>query len=113
MQKAISADDLIQQYAGGRLDFEPGTDWSYSNTGFVILGRIVEKLSGRSFAEFLESRILKTVDRTPFAEEFNLYLSNERLSGAAQRLKLLGPPTKVEVLRIRERGGMEVTTTSL
>jgi len=54
-----------------------------------------------------------TVDRTQFAEEFNLYLSDERLAGAAQRLIALGPPRKVEVLRIRERGGMEVTTTSL
>jgi CubicO group peptidase (beta-lactamase class C family) len=59
MQKTISADGLIQRYAGGRLDFEPGTDWSYSNTGFIILGRIVEKVSGRSFAQFLESRILQ------------------------------------------------------
>src|SRR5260221_2461904 len=59
MLKTISAEDLIQQYASGRLDFEPGTEWSYSNTGFIILGRIVEKVSGRSFAQFLESRIFK------------------------------------------------------
>src|ERR1051326_4077230 len=59
MQKGIAADDLIQQYAGGRLDFAPGSEWSYSNTGFIILGRVVEKVSGRPFAEFLESRILK------------------------------------------------------
>src|SRR5688572_18635663 len=55
MQKTISADELIHQYAGGRLDFAPGTDWSYSNTGFIILGRVVEKVSRRSFAQFLES----------------------------------------------------------
>jgi CubicO group peptidase (beta-lactamase class C family) len=59
MQKSISADDLIQRYASGRLDFEPRTRWSYSNTGFIILGRIVEKASGRSFAQFLTSRILE------------------------------------------------------
>jgi|ERR1043166_3695795 CubicO group peptidase (beta-lactamase class C family) len=59
MQKPISEDDLIQQYAGGGLDFEPGTEWSYSNTGFILLGRIVEKVSGRSFGDFLEGRILK------------------------------------------------------
>ena len=46
MQKPISPDDLIQQYAGRKLDFEPGTQWSYSNTGFIILGRIVEMASG-------------------------------------------------------------------
>ena len=59
MQKTISADELIRQYAGGRLDFEPGTAWSYSNTGFILLGRIVENVSGRTFAQFQESRIFK------------------------------------------------------
>jgi CubicO group peptidase (beta-lactamase class C family) len=59
MQKPISTDDLIQCYASGPMDFEPGTRWSYSNTGFIILGRIVEKASRRSFAQFLTSRILE------------------------------------------------------
>jgi hypothetical protein len=54
-----------------------------------------------------------TVDRSQFGEEFNAYLSAEKLAGAAKRLKPLGPPTSAEVIRIRERGGMEVTTTSL
>jgi len=59
MAKPISADQLLQDYAGGRLDFEPRTRWSYSNTGYVILGLVVEKVSGESFAEFLQRRILK------------------------------------------------------
>jgi hypothetical protein len=53
------------------------------------------------------------VDRTQFGEEFNRYLSDEKLAGAAKRLKPLGAPRKAEVIRARERGGMEVTTTSL
>jgi D-alanyl-D-alanine carboxypeptidase len=59
MLKAIAPDDLIQSYAGGKLDFEPGTQYSYSNTGFVILGRIVEKVSGQPFGKFLAEQILK------------------------------------------------------
>jgi len=58
MLKEIAPDELIQIYAGGKLDFEPGTQYSYSNTGFVILGRIVEKVSGQSFGEFLAEQIL-------------------------------------------------------
>lgn len=53
-----TTDDLIREYAGGKLDFEPGSRWSYSNTGFLILARVVEKVSGRSFADFLQERIL-------------------------------------------------------
>lgn len=59
MRKSIAADDLIREYAGGKLDFEPGTRWSYSNTGYTILGRVVEKVSGEPFGRFLENRILK------------------------------------------------------
>src|SRR5947208_3542690 len=37
MHKPIAADDLIREYAGGKLDFAPGSRWSYSNTGYIIL----------------------------------------------------------------------------
>lgn len=59
MLKSIPLDQLIREYAGGKLDFEPGTRWSYSNTGYIILGRVVEKVTGKPFDEFLTERILK------------------------------------------------------
>jgi CubicO group peptidase (beta-lactamase class C family) len=39
--------------------FPPGTHWSYSNSGYVVLGLIAAKVSGQSFPEFLRERILK------------------------------------------------------
>jgi CubicO group peptidase (beta-lactamase class C family) len=59
MEKAIEPDQLLKEYGGGKLDFEPGSRWSYSNTGFVLLGRIIEKVSGQSYEQFLSERILK------------------------------------------------------
>jgi CubicO group peptidase (beta-lactamase class C family) len=59
MESPIDPDDLIQRYAGGKLDFEPGTQWSYSNTGYVILGRVVEKVSGQTLGDFMTRRILQ------------------------------------------------------
>jgi CubicO group peptidase (beta-lactamase class C family) len=64
MLKPIAPDDLIRQYAGGRLDFEPGSRWSYSNTGFVLLGRILEKASGRPLGTFLNETIFKPLGMT-------------------------------------------------
>lgn len=64
LTKPIVIDSLIKEYAGGKLDFEPGTRWSYSNTGYMILGRVVEKVSGVPFGEFLERRILKPAGMT-------------------------------------------------
>ncbi|OWK46725.1 serine hydrolase domain-containing protein [Fimbriiglobus ruber] len=59
MMKAISIDALLKEYAGGKLDFEPGSRFSYSNTGYILLGGIVEKVSSESFGKFLEARLLK------------------------------------------------------
>jgi D-alanyl-D-alanine carboxypeptidase len=59
MLKVIAPDELIREYAGGKLDFEPRSRYSYSNTGFVILGRIVEKVSGLPFGKFLTEQVFK------------------------------------------------------
>jgi hypothetical protein len=59
MLKPAAVDDVIRSYAKGALDFEPGSRYSYSNTGFLILGRIVERVSGEPFGAFLSRRILK------------------------------------------------------
>ena len=46
MLKQITGDDLLKEYAGMPLDFAPGTRFSYTNTGYILLGRVVEKVSG-------------------------------------------------------------------
>ncbi len=61
MARPIDPDALLKQYAGGPLDFEPGSRWSYSNTGFVLAGRVVEAVSGQSFEAFLKQRIFAPV----------------------------------------------------
>jgi CubicO group peptidase (beta-lactamase class C family) len=58
MSSAKPVDDVIREYCTTKLDFEPGSRWSYSNTGFLILGRVVEKVSGQSLDRFLKERIL-------------------------------------------------------
>jgi CubicO group peptidase (beta-lactamase class C family) len=59
LQRRIDPDELLRRYAGGKLDFEPGTRWSYSNTGYILLGRVIEKVSDQSLGEFLARRIFK------------------------------------------------------
>jgi CubicO group peptidase (beta-lactamase class C family) len=40
-------------------DFEPQTGWSYSNSGYFLLGAVIEKVSGQGYAQFLEANVLK------------------------------------------------------
>jgi hypothetical protein len=53
------------------------------------------------------------VNRQQFSEEFNHYLTDKKVLGAAKRLKRYGNPKKAEVISASERGSMEVTTTRL
>ncbi|HXR32452.1 MAG TPA: serine hydrolase domain-containing protein [Verrucomicrobiae bacterium] len=46
---------LLEKQAG--TSFPPGTKWEYSNSGYAVLAMVVEKVSGKSFGEFLHDRI--------------------------------------------------------
>jgi D-alanyl-D-alanine carboxypeptidase len=57
MLQAVNADKILDLWARKPLDFDPGTQWQYSNTGYVIAGLIVERASGTPLLEFLSKRI--------------------------------------------------------
>ena len=48
---------VMKMVAGFPLEFEPGTQWAYNNTGYYLLGMLIEKASGKSYWDFLEDRI--------------------------------------------------------
>jgi D-alanyl-D-alanine carboxypeptidase len=64
MTKPTTPDEVINEYAKRPLDFEPGTRWSYSNTNYSILGRVVEKVSGKSYQDFVRERIFTPLGMT-------------------------------------------------
>jgi CubicO group peptidase (beta-lactamase class C family) len=55
----VSADEIINKYATRKLNFEPRTQHSYSNTGYVVLARVIEKVSGKPLGKFLTERFFK------------------------------------------------------
>ena len=56
----FNIDTAIQaSYGSGELMYEPGSQWSYSNINYMLLTKIVEKVSGQSFASFLQERLFK------------------------------------------------------
>lgn len=57
--KHWNPEDLLKISTGRPLDFDPGTRWSYSNTNYVVVGLLVEKLTGRPYEKAVEQRILK------------------------------------------------------
>lgn len=59
MKAAVTAEKILDTWAKKPLDYEPGAKWQYSNTGFVIAGAIIQKVSGESPFAFLQARIFK------------------------------------------------------
>jgi CubicO group peptidase (beta-lactamase class C family) len=54
MMVPTTAQHILDVWAKKPLDFDPGTKWQYSNTNYVIAGRIVEQVSGVSLMDFLD-----------------------------------------------------------
>jgi D-alanyl-D-alanine carboxypeptidase len=57
MMRPTTVSALIDEWAQRPLDFEPGTDWQYSNTGYVLAGAVVERVSGETLFEFLKEHV--------------------------------------------------------
>ncbi|MGB0165548.1 MAG: serine hydrolase domain-containing protein, partial [Luteibaculum sp.] len=55
--KVWDPNEVLSNYLQAQ-DFAPGSAWSYSNTNYILLGMIIEKVSGKSYAEFLEEKII-------------------------------------------------------
>jgi len=53
----VPQSSVIARFHDLPLDFVPGEIWSYSNSGYVLLGAIIEQVSGTSYADFLEQNV--------------------------------------------------------
>ncbi|MFP2932295.1 serine hydrolase [Pyxidicoccus sp. 3LG] len=49
--------DFVKKFASGDLQFEPGSKFAYNNSGYFLLGAIIEKVTGKTYAQALQERI--------------------------------------------------------
>ena len=62
--KPASFDQLMGYIAGKPLDFVPGSHWSYSNTGYILAGRVIEVVSNESYRHYIQTHLLDTAGMT-------------------------------------------------
>ena len=55
----IALSDLVHRFYALPLDFEPGTNYSYSNNGYITLSYVIEQASGQTYDEYLYQNIFK------------------------------------------------------
>lgn len=54
MRKDMALTELLAVFKDKPLEFEPGERWKYSNSGYILLGAIIEKASGGTYEAFLQ-----------------------------------------------------------
>lgn len=73
-RKDFTVTELIDLFKDKPMRFEPGERWEYNNSGYILLGAIIEKVSGMTYEAFVDSRIFK-----PLGLKQSYYGSAERV----------------------------------
>lgn len=105
----ITEDDVLEIVARQKsLNFEPGTEYLYSNTGYTLAGTIVRRVSGKSLREFAEERIFHPLGmaHTHFHDDYTMIVKH-RAAGYARR----GPGWRVSLPNYDTYGATSLYTT--
>jgi CubicO group peptidase (beta-lactamase class C family) len=78
---ARSADSIVSLFKDRDLEFGPGEKYNYSNSGYVALGAIIEKVSGVSYEKFIQDHIFTPLGMTDSGYDSNTAIIKRRASG--------------------------------
>jgi len=81
--ETITPQQLVDWFRDKPLEFEPGTKWNYSNSGYVLLGYLIEKISGQSYADFVQQNIFTPLGMKDSGYDSNSAIIEHRASGYA------------------------------
>ncbi|GMN07707.1 hypothetical protein MTsPCn5_30960 [Croceitalea sp. MTPC5] len=83
LEDVITTEQILDlAYNQKELNFEPGTAFGYCNTSYTLLAKLVEKISGQSFAEFTKQQIFEPLqmDHTQFHDDHQKVVKNRAYS---------------------------------
>lgn len=84
MCQDFDIENLIEVFENEGLSFTPGTREAYSNSNYVLLGAIIERVSGKSYADFIEENIFKVLGMNHSFYERPQRIIPNRVSGYAK-----------------------------
>jgi CubicO group peptidase (beta-lactamase class C family) len=74
-------DQLIARFRSLPLEFTPGARWNYSNSGYILLGAVIERVSGQSYSAFLQDHIFTPLDMRDTSYDVNSPHSPQHATG--------------------------------
>ncbi|MGA7412831.1 MAG: serine hydrolase domain-containing protein, partial [Bryobacteraceae bacterium] len=72
---------LVARFRDKPLEFQPGEKWNYSNSGYVLLGYLLEKISGQTYSDFVQQNIFKPLAMNDSGYDSNSEIILHRASG--------------------------------
>ncbi len=79
-----TVDEMMTLAKGDSLAFEPGTRWSYSNTGMLVLGKVIEKVTGQDYFTWVREHVYRPAGMTS-TDAYELDLVNSNLAVGYQK----------------------------
>ena len=64
LKRDYTENALLAAFKKAPLDFEPGTSWNYSNVGYVTLGILIGKITGKFYGDFVKERLFRPLEMT-------------------------------------------------
>lgn len=78
---AATAEELVGRFRDKPLDFQPGEKWNYSNSGYVLLTYLLEKVAGVSYKSFVQDNIFTPLGMKDSGYDSNSEIISHRASG--------------------------------
>jgi len=78
---ATTPEKLVARFRDKPLEFQPGEKWNYSNSGYVLLGYLLEKVSGQTYSDFVQQNIFKPLGMNDSGYDSNSEIILHRASG--------------------------------
>ena len=110
---AATPEELVTRFRDKPLDFQPGEKWDYSNSGYVLLGYLIEKISGESYAQFVQDNIFKPLGMVDSGYDSNSAVIEDRASGYAPRENGFVNAGYIDMTIPLSAGGLYSTTEDL
>jgi CubicO group peptidase (beta-lactamase class C family) len=85
MTKPETVDSMIARFKDKPLDFEPGSKFHYDNSGYFLLGAIIDKVSGKTYEAFLKAAIFQPLGMTNTGYDRHATVLHKRASGYERR----------------------------
>jgi CubicO group peptidase (beta-lactamase class C family) len=80
-QDPYPVDKFVKEYCSDELEFEPGSKYVYNNSGYFILGAIIEEVTGKPYADVLQEKILDPVEMKDTGYDRPVPLIKNRAAG--------------------------------